>query len=368
MNEGIIKTLFLKIGALFVSILTVLGIIPTPQEPPPEPPIVFEQNTIETPNSPSEKGSKDLSEEPPDEKKAIEEPIKISSATESSPQITEGITSTNDLNTQVRKSIVNVFCVSKQSGINSISGSGVVIDPRGVVLTNAHIGEYFLLNDLVQCTLRTGSPAENEYKADLLYISPSWIEDNYTKITEENPKGTGENDFALLKITDRTNPNAILPNSFLFVPIDISPEQPKEDDSVLIVGYPAGFLGGTIIQSGLSLVSTIGNVSNIYTFDTNTVDLFSVFGSILAQRGASGGAVIDNDGKLIGIIVTATQEETTGMRELRAITLSHINRSLEIDSGIGLSNFLTGDLEGKALQFQSLIAPGLKKLLLEAIF
>jgi len=266
---------------------------------------------------------------------------------------------------RIRKSVVNIFCISSTNGLKSITGSGVVVHPGGVILTNAHIAQYFLLDDYVDCTIRTGSPAQNMYTAELLYISPSWIADNYFKLTQESPRGTGEHDFAFLNITGRTNPEASLPSSFVYLPIEIGEKVPKINESVFIVAYPAGFLGSTIIQSGLNTLSTVGTVSDIFTFEKNTLDLFSIFGSILAQKGASGGAVANEGGNLIGIVVTATEEENTGERELRAITASHINRSLSSDFNISLSALLSSSIKEKADQFQSLIAPSLRSLLLE---
>ena len=36
---------------------------------------------------------------------------------------------------------------------NPISGSGVIVDSRGVVLTNAHVGQFFLLHDYPRQTI-----------------------------------------------------------------------------------------------------------------------------------------------------------------------------------------------------------------------
>src|SRR3989344_7756180 len=64
------------------------------------------------------------------------------------------------INDETRAALVNILC-TPQTGINGISGSGVVIDSRGVILTNAHVGQYFLLRDYltpgnITCTVRIG--------------------------------------------------------------------------------------------------------------------------------------------------------------------------------------------------------------------
>jgi hypothetical protein len=83
------------------------------------------------------------------------------------------------LNAQTRSALVNILCsVGASGGVHPISGSGVFVDNRGVILTNAHIGQYFLLKDYpvqnnVDCVIRTGGPAQPHYRAKLLYLPPA---------------------------------------------------------------------------------------------------------------------------------------------------------------------------------------------------
>src|SRR6202021_1964720 len=74
-------------------------------------------------------------------------------------------------------SLVNIVCVSADPSIPSISGSGVIIDSRGIILTAAHVAQFFLLQDYlgpntVTCLVRDGSPARRAYIAEPVYISP----------------------------------------------------------------------------------------------------------------------------------------------------------------------------------------------------
>jgi hypothetical protein len=119
----------------------------------------------------------------------------------------------------------------------------------------------------------------------------------------------------------------------------------------------------------LYTASTITTIKNIYTFDGNPqIDLISVGGTIVSQGGSSGGAAVRmQDGSLTGIIVTASSGATTAERDLRAITLAHINRSL-ISAGMGgIAGLLAGSASVKAAEFKEIIAPGLTKILIEAI-
>jgi hypothetical protein len=285
---------------------------------------------------------------------------------------TTAVTPSFDVNASVRQSLVNILCITKVAGsLHPISGSGVMIDSRGVVLTNAHIGQYFLLKDFltpnfIDCTLRTGSPAKIAYKATLLYISAPWIERHYPDIVVADPTGTGENDFALLLVTGSATA-APLPASFPSLPLELSDAAVNQGQMVTSAGYAAGFLGGLTIEQDLFASSAVSSVREVFTFDSGSPDLFSIGGTIVAQKGSSGGAVADADGNLVGVIVTATEAPTTAERDLRAITLSHIDRSLTKSTGSGIRALLSGNLVPKAAFFESTLAPHLRDLLTSQI-
>lgn len=275
-----------------------------------------------------------------------------------------------NLNILARKSLVNILCTTRTSGLlKPLTGSGVIIDKKGVIITNAHIGQYFLIKDYptkdsVNCIIRTDSPASPTYKAKILYISPKWIKDNANNITMNNPKGTGENDFALLLITDAIK-NEQLPEKFPFLMPDISNDNMKTGTPVLLAGYSAGFLGGIIIQKDLWLTTTISSIKDIFTFRSGTIDVFSLNSNIVAQKGSSGGAVINTKTqKLIGIIVTSTEAVYTKDRELNAITLFHVNDSINKDLGFGLFRMLNSDLQVESNIFNQTISPTLRQLLI----
>jgi len=279
----------------------------------------------------------------------------------------------SDINISTREAVVNIFCTTKGGGpFNPTSGSGVIIDERGVILTNAHIAQYFLLKDypskdFVDCIIRTGSPAQARFRASLLFIPTIWVETNAEKIAQQNPRSNGENDFALLLIKESVRTDSQLPSTFSSVNPILDETVVNENESVLLAGYPAGFLGGIAIQKNLYITSTITDIEKVFTFKENTLDLFSLGGNIIAQQGVSGGAVINKENGLIGIFVTSSDGETTDERDLRAITLSHINRSLILNSEMTLEELLAGDLLQKTLDFSANTAPALTKLLVDVL-
>jgi hypothetical protein len=279
--------------------------------------------------------------------------------------------SADDLNTQTRAALVNILCYSKGGGVHSISGSGIFVDGRGIILTNAHVGQYFLLKDYpttgnVDCTIRTGGPAQPRYHATLLYLPPAWITDNAAQIIAQQSKGTGEHDYAFLLVTDAIGTQE-LPSTFPHLPMVVA--TPEVGDSEFLAGYPAGFLDGITIEKNLYPTTAYTTVKDIYTFnDPHHVDLAAISGTIVSQGGSSGGAMVRAfDGKLQGLISISTTGDTTASRDLWAITLEHIDRSLAAQGEKGLSALLSQDATEAAARFASSTAPGEKQVLVKTI-
>ncbi len=208
----------------------------------------------------------------------------------------------------------------------------------------------------VDCTIRTGSPAQPQYHATLLYLPPAWVSNNADQITAEEAKGTGEDDYAFLLVTGSTGPSP-LPATFPAIPMAL--QEPDFGESAFLAAYPAGFLDGTNIEKNLYISSAYAKVKQLFTFnDTSHIDLVSVGGTIVSQGGSSGGAMVRaSDGKLQGIITTDTSATTTAERDLRAITLAHIQRSLAAYGQGSIPQILTQDVVQAAANFAANIAP-----------
>lgn len=272
------------------------------------------------------------------------------------------------VNQQVRPAVVNILCTATGNDLNPISGSGVIISGNGLVLTNAHIGQYVLLQDAspiaIECFVRSGSPARTEWKPRIVYISNDWVSSHAKDIRIARPTGTGENDFSLLALEPIDTP--------LSLPVPyISPDTRNgvivTDETALIASYPAGFAGAVTVYNNLSLVSTVGTIKRLYTFSEETIDLLSLGGVIVAQQGSSGGAVVNAWGKLVGLIVTSSDAQTTAERDLRALTLAHIDRTLTDETGLNVSAYINADPRSTAAAYRISKARELAALITQAV-
>ncbi|HQT82941.1 MAG TPA: serine protease [Candidatus Paceibacterota bacterium] len=239
----------------------------------------------------------------------------------------------------LRDALVNIVCYAPPaSGLHSISGSGIVIDPKGIILTNAHVAQYFLLTDRgVSCTIRTGGPAVDSYDAALIYISPAWLRANSNVLTQAAPSGTGQYDFALLAVTGSKTATP-LPAQFSYLPLAEAP--PGAGTPIVIGSYGAQFLQASQIQSALYPTLVFGSVKDVYTFGTNTIDVLALGGSVAAQEGSSGGGIADSSGALVGTITTSTVTGSTDTRSLDAISASYIRAEYSSETGNALNALL----------------------------
>jgi hypothetical protein len=246
--------------------------------------------------------------------------------------------------------LVNIICYAPQeSPFHSISATGVFVDSKGIILTNAHVGQYFLLADKgISCTIRSGVPATDHYEAKLIYISPKWLQTNPKVLTEISPNGTGEYDFALLAVSSSATPNP-LPSSFPYIPLATQPPLPAAQ--VAIASYGAQFLDPSQIVSTLFPTMVFGSVKDVFTFAVNTIDVLSFGGSAIAQEGSSGGGVVDIAGKLVGTITTSTISGAINTRSLSAITASYVRSEYANETGQPLDFLLAKPLLSSIASF-----------------
>ncbi len=263
--------------------------------------------------------------------------------------------------TTLRAALVNIICYAPAGGpLHSITGSGVIIDSKGIILTNAHIAQYFLLFDRgISCTIRSGNPASDRYKAALIYIPEPWLRANAKVLTTQNPTGTGEQDFAFLAVT-KSATSALLPA--VYPSILLATDSPRAGATIVIASYGAQFLQSAQVQSSLFPIVVFGSVKDVYTFASTTVDVLALGGSAAAQEGSSGGGVAGGAGTLLGIITTSTTEGDTSTRSLDAITATYIRRAYMNETGKTLDALLAVSLDQSVADFLAQI-PTLEAIL-----
>lgn len=247
----------------------------------------------------------------------------------------------------VEDATVNLYCRMKTSGrTQSITGSGVFIHESGVILTNAHVAQYFLLatstsRTTARCSVRDGSPARARYDAAILYISPQWAQATVDATERRQPRtGTGERDFALLKIV--TPERGKLPERFPALPVDLEGAQLEKGQEVIGAGYPAENLSFSGVQRKLERVVEESTITNVQSFERPHKDTIVLSPTPLSASGVSGGPVANSSGQLVGIVVTMEtgSDSKKEERSLRAISTSYIDRTVRTETGFSLPNFI----------------------------
>lgn len=174
------------------------------------------------------------------------------------------LTDVSDIAAEVVDSVVSVevtTTVRAFRGAQEVagSGSGVIVDSDGTIVTNAHVVEDA---DDVIVVLADGT----EYRATVLALDTA-------------------QDVAVMHI-DATGLNAIELGST---------ENLLVGDPVIAVGYPLALTGGPSVSTGI--VSALDRV-----LDESDVSLEGVLQTDAAiTEGSSGGALLDATGRLIGI-------------------------------------------------------------------
>lgn len=253
----------------------------------------------------------------------------------------------------LQNKVVNILCASRDGSLPPMSGTGIIIDERGLVLTVAHVAQYLLLKDYptegnVTCALRVGSPAKTAYAVKLLYLSPDWIRANPATLVTKNPTGTGRYDFAVLGITETLPGN---PEPGNLAAVSFSDKTPEKGQRVGIGSYGAQYLDSAQVRTALYPIIVFGSIEDRFTFDTNTVDVIRVAGNAAAQHGSSGGAVVNSAGELLGLITTSMTSGDIATRRLQAITPRHIREAFENDTGEDFDAYFAGSFDALAEKF-----------------
>jgi S1-C subfamily serine protease len=189
--------------------------------------------------------------------------------------VVTGLTDVSDLAAQVSDAVVTVQVRGTFRGRERLigSGSGVIIDQDGTIVTNAHVVEVSDRATAVDVVLADGS----SLAATVLAVDPA-------------------NDLALVDI-DADGLAAIAIGST---------DQLLVGDPVIAIGNPLGLEGGPSVSTGIisaldrSLDGAGGPLSGVLQTDAAITE------------GSSGGALLDAQGRLVGI-TTAVGVSSVGI-------------------------------------------------------
>jgi len=290
-------------------------------------------------------------------------------------EVFEETDSTIPLEERIQDALVNIYCqYQTEEYVRTTTGTGYFINPKGIIVTNAHVAQFLLLEgtskvvENAECVIRAGDPAIPKYKAELLYISPLWIFENAELIDHETPRGTGERDYALLYISGSTD-NTPLPTRFPSITTNTNLlARAFIGETIMSGGYPAEKLIREGSDTPISPVVAESQIETLYTFGSNYADIFTITDSPVGEHGASGGPVVNPiDGTAIGIIVTKGDQSFEGEHSLRALTLSYVDRTITEETGYSLTQNMQGDPALRGNIFMSAIGPFLRALLEEEL-
>jgi S1-C subfamily serine protease len=194
------------------------------------------------------------------------------------------VTNLADLVEKVNPSVVTIFVIRGRSSKDAklpneiVSGSGVVVDPRGYILTNHHVVE----------------------KAETLLVTYGG-----ERLPAIYINGDAKSDLALLKLVRRKE-YAALPWG------DSDALRPGE--SVTAIGSPLGALANSITTGVISGLERVLPVDD----DSVTGGLIQTDAAI--NRGNSGGALINMRGELVGIVtLTLRSTEREAERDVQGV-------------------------------------------------
>lgn len=154
--------------------------------------------------------------------------------------------------------------VASQISRRQSSGSGVVVDPAGYIITNAHV-----IQGAIHLTVLTPGPA-----GGASHGSPAPLDAKVLGMDRES-------DLALLKVEASNLPALKFGDS----------DQLRKGDLVLAIGSPLGLENSV----SMGLVSATGRAVN----PENSILYLQTDASI--NPGNSGGALVDAEGRLVGI-------------------------------------------------------------------
>ncbi len=231
----------------------------------------------------------------------------------------------------IENSLVNIFCSQTIGKMKkTITGSGVLINLDGTVLTNSHVAQFPLIadsNKSVVCIARIGSPAQTVLSVKTVFVSPEWVKTNAKYVNSGGGPETGQSDYALLNIS---YPDGRKLNMY---PTPLAESYPLMGTTITAASYPADIFATKGVNTALYIKKELLQVDNLFTFkgvESNHPDIIETSDSTIGQVGASGGALINEKGSLVALITTVTDGTTAAKKKIRGVSIGHIQDELNM--------------------------------------
>ncbi len=233
---------------------------------------------------------------------------------------------TRDILEKVLHSVVQVVALKRGMFGNfqpAWTGSGTIVDARGLVLTNCHVAS----------PRSMGMPSP---EADYLGIALTNRSDSPPALTylAEIASASPELDLAVLRIVAQIDGNRVSNLNLPAIPIGDS-DRVELGESISVFGYPG--IGGATITF------TSGSVSGFTSEQGVNARRAWIKTDAAISGGNSGGTAVDQNGALIGIPTQAAAG--TGIKPVDARPVVDTNRDGRVDqydSPIAIGGFING--------------------------
>ena len=249
--------------------------------------------------------------------KPVTPPVKPPSPTTIMPGLTD-----QEFYTRFASSVIQIFCATQDQ---YFSASGVIVNERGLVITNAHVAEIVAKVGESHCQARHGNPASSFAGLTSVFIANTSAKIDDTEVPQH--------DFAFFKMVHPSE-------SFTTATPTVAVARPG--DLFLTLGYPSEFLESISATNNANLVFSLLTVHDLADIDNDptTAEGYLFHGGIALQQGSSGTPLFTRSGEVAGLIFATTKATTTAERDGVALMTPYIDRELKKETGQGLVEFI----------------------------